>query len=405
MTQRLHVPLAWRNLTYNPLRLVLFCAGIGFAVVLMFLQFGSRNALLDSNVLLLRRLRGDLFLVSGRQTTIILRSPLARTQLYRARGVADVASAHPIYLEYASSVLRSTDPDERHRDPAQIIRVVGVEADIFALDFPALDPSAPQSEVQALQLTGRALFDRFSKRKGVFSEEYTYGPVEVGTTTDLAGQEIVIVGFFDLGMDFGTDGTLIVSLDTFRRNLRSRPYGPDMEEVDIGIIRLCPGADRARCQEQLTALYADEDIQVLTRDELIEREQHFWTTSTPIGIVFGFGMFMGFLVGLIICYQILSSDIRDNLGAYATLRAIGYSNYFLTRVVIEEALLLAVLGFFPGWLASLAVFRVLAALTDLPMSMTLPRILILFSLTLGMCVLSALLAVRQALQADPAEVF
>jgi putative ABC transport system permease protein len=171
------------------------------------------------------------------------------------------------------------------------------------------------------------------------------------------------------------------------------------------MIRLRPGADLGRCQEQLRALYADEHIQVLTRDELIAREQHFWTTSTPIGIVFGFGMFMGFLVGLIICYQILSSDIRDNLAAYATLRAIGYSNHFLTRVVIEEALLLAVLGFFPGWLASVGVFWVLAGLTALPMTMTLPRILLLFGLTVGMCVLSALLAVRQALQADPAEVF
>lgn len=404
MTQRRSVPLAWRNLTYNPLRMVLFCAGIGFAVLLMFLQFGSRNALLDSNVMLLQKLRGDLFLVSGPQTTIILRSTFPRTQLARAQAVSGVVSAQPLYLEYATSVLRNAAPRVEDRDPSQTIRVVGVAADAFLLDFPALDPNGPASRVEQLHQQNRALFDRRSK-KGKRPNTTAYGPIQAHTTTDLAGHEIEIVGFFDLGVDFGTDGTLIVSLDTFRRILRSSPYGPGMDQVDIGILRLAPDADRDRCKAALADLYRNEDILVLTRDELLAREQNFWIKNTPIGYVFGFGMFMGFLVGLIICYQILSTDIRDNLSAYATLRAIGYSNHFLTRIVIEESLLLAVFGFLPGWLASIFVFHVLAELTDLPMTMTFDRVLLLFALTVGMCILSALLAVRQAQQADPAEVF
>jgi putative ABC transport system permease protein len=116
-------------------------------------------------------------------------------------------------------------------------------------------------------------------------------------------------------------------------------------------------------------------------------------------------MFMGLLVGLVICYQILSTDIRDNLSAYATLRAIGYPNRFLARVVLEESILLAVLGFLPGLLVSVALYQLLEELTDLPMSLTPWRILFIFGLTAIMCIGSGMLAVRQAQQADPAEVF
>lgn len=403
MSRRLHVPLAWLNLTHNRVRMALFCAGIGFAVLLMFMQDGCRNALLDSSVLLLRKMRGDLFLVSRQQTTIILRSSFSRFLLARARGVAGVESAYPIYLEYARSLLRNTDPDVHKRKQARTIRVIGVDPEAYLLDFPALDPSSGQSCVTKLQFLGSALFDRLAK-KGERPGTTTYGPVQVGTETDLADQRIVIVGTFELGIDFGTDGTLIVSTETFERILRSGPYDVGLDAVDVGLIRLAAGASREKVQKELQAFLGDE-VEVLTREQFLAREQRFWRENTPIGIVFGFGMAMGFLVGLVICYQILSTDIRDNLSAYATLRAIGYPNRYLARIVVEEAVLLAGLGFFPGLFVSAWLYKILARQTDLPMELTPGRILFIFGLTLLMCVGSGLLAVRQAQQADPAEVF
>ncbi|MFO0845163.1 MAG: FtsX-like permease family protein [Gemmataceae bacterium] len=407
MTRRLPVPLAWLNLTHSRLRVVLFCAGIGFAVLLMFLQFGCRKALLDANVLLLERLRDPLVVVSRRQTTILLRSTFPRDLLQRALGVEGVASVQPVYLEYATSFLRNAEPDPAKRDPSQVIRVVGLDPDAYVLDFPQLNPAGPDSLTQALHLSGRALFDSKAKHKaGAPSGTSVYGPVRPGTQTDLAGQRIVVVGLVELGIDFGTDGTLIVGLDTFRQVLRSSPYGPTMNDVDLGMVRLAPGADPARVQRSLAELYGDDgEVEVLTREQLMGREQRFWLNNTPIGAVFNFGMFMGFLVGLVICYQILSTDIRDNLSAYATLRAIGYPNAFLARVVFEESMLLAVMGFVPGTLVSWGLYLLLEQWTDLPLRMTPARASFIFALTVVMCVASGLLAVRQATQADPAEVF
>ncbi len=405
MTKRLSVPLAWKNLTHNRVRMSLFCAGIGFAVVLMFLQLGCYNALLDSSVLLIDRLRAPLVLVSKQQTTILLHSPIARDQLIRATGVAGVASTHPVYLEYATTILRNANPEERERDPAQSIRVIGVDPTAYLLNFPQLDPNNPESRTYHLELQGRVLFDRRSKHKSGAPQGTTvYGRLEEGTQTELSSQRIVVVGLFELGVDFGTDGTLIVSTNTFRQIVRPGLYGPSMDDVDIGLVRLHPEADVRQVQRDLQQLFGD-GIDVLTKEEFMEREKGFWRRNTPIGAVFGFGMFMGFLVGLVICYQILSTDIRDNLSAYATLRAIGYPNAYLTRIVFEESVLLAVLGFIPGVLFSWGMYEFLADWSDLPLRLTPLRLSFIFALTLLMCVISGILAVRQAMQADPAEVF
>src|SRR5262249_13748084 len=155
-----------------------------------------------------------------------------------------------------------------------------------------------------------------------------YGPVEVGTTTELAGRHVVVVGLFDLGGDFGTYGSLIVSAETFGRYLRSRPPLLGLDHVDVGLVCLSPDADRRRLRLALRLMRGD-GVDGLTKGGFMDGEKHFWRSSPPVGGVFGFGVGMGFLVGLVICYQILSTDIRDNLPAYATLRAIGYPNRYL----------------------------------------------------------------------------
>jgi putative ABC transport system permease protein len=111
------------------------------------------------------------------------------------------------------------------------------------------------------------------------------------------------------------------------------------------------------------------------------------------------------VVGMVICYQVLSSDVADHLAEYATLKAIGYPNRYLGMVVLQEALLLAVAGFVPGLACSWLLYQLLSALTDLPMELTWFRIGFVLFLTIVMCAASGLLALRKALEVDPAEVF
>jgi putative ABC transport system permease protein len=286
--------------------------------------------------------------------------------------------------------------------------VIGINPEAYLLKFREMDPApgAPHSHVSELKLSGRALFDRGGKTNINNRSESIFGPMAPGVETDLAGRRIRIIGEVDLGSDFGADGTLIMSEGSFVELLR-RPYfpGDPRAEVEMGLVRLDAGANRRAVQLRIRNELPEGDLDVLTIDELVQRERRFWLDSTPIGFVFGLGMGLSFVIGMVICYQILSSDVADHFAEYATLKAIGYRNRYLSSLVLQQALLMALAGFLPGVGISWIIYRYLGYLTSLPMWMTPGRVLFILFLTVLMCAGSGLLALRKVQKVDPAEVF
>lgn len=403
-------PLAWLNLSHDRVRFALFVLGVVFAVVLMLVQLGFRGALLDSQTLVHERLNCDLVLVAPNRQALAMRDPFPRRRLDQAAAVAGVRECHALYVDNGFGFLRNADPDPAKRTPSRAIRVIGLDPDARLLNLPELDPAAPDSGAARLKVPGTALYDRASRAEGDAPGETAFGPLKVGAATELAGGTITLVGGFTLGPDFTTDGALIVSTETFADLLR-RPYTPGapLADVDLGLVRLTPGADREAVRRALRAAFAvgetDPDVEVLTVPELIDREQAFWLTNTPIGFAFGFGMFMGFAVGLVICYQILSGDVADHLPEYATLKAVGYPNRALAWVVLQEALILAAVGFGLGFAVSLAAYWAVASATGMPLRMTAERAGLVLAATVLMCVASGLVALGRLMRADPADVF
>jgi putative ABC transport system permease protein len=402
------VPLAWCNLVHDPARLVRCCAGVGFAVILMFMQYGFQNAMLDSSDLLIERFDTDLVLVSGRSKTVATNEGFSRRRLIRAGGVEGVRSVVPLYIESNLSVLRNTSPELQDRRPGRSVRVIGIEPDDEPLLIPELDlaPGRPGSLAAALKEPGTALYDRQSMRDRTKATGTLFGPLAPGLQTELARRSVRLIGGFDLGIDFNCEGTLIVSRETFANLLRV-PYfpGDPFEQVQIGLIRTDPGAPVAEVQRRLQETLVEGDVQVLTKEELLEREKDYWNKETPIGFVFALGVAIGFLVGTVICYQILSSDVADHLAEYATLRAIGYPGRYLNLVVLQEGLLLSLGGYVPGLALSAVMYWYLHVATGLPLRLTVWRAVYILVLTVAMCSVSAWLALRKAREADPAEVF
>jgi putative ABC transport system permease protein len=382
----MRVPLAWLSLIHDKRRLLASIAGITGAVVLMFMQFGFLNALRDGQVELIRRLDADLVIVSRLKYTLAMNAPFPRRRLFQARAVDGVRSVRPLWLEMTSSVWKN--PGDARSQP---IRVLGFDPELPVFR----DPEVQQARA-ALTLPETALFD--VKSRG-------YGAVTVGTRSELAGQAVRVVGVFRLGPDFTAEGNVIVSDRNFARYFPSRAAaGGELESVELGVVGLEPGAAASAVQRSLRQALPD-DVTVLTPDELTRMELAFWEDSVPIGAVFGLGAVMGFLIGVIICYQILFADVTDHLPQMATLKAIGYANGYLVRVVVQQALVLSALAFTPGVLLTLVLYRWLAGATGLPMVLTLDRVGLVLALTGAMTVLAALFAVRKAVAADPAEVF
>lgn len=222
---------------------------------------------------------------------------------------------------------------------------------------------------------------------------------------ELSGKRIRLAGTFSLGTDFANDGTLLMTAANLARYFpRRNPGGDPLARVDLGLVNLEENADPATIVEQLQSMLGEE-VLVLTKAAYRRKEVEFWRANTPIGMVFQVGTWMGFIVGVIICYQVLYTDISDHIKEYATLKAIGYSGPYFIRVVFAEAVILSVLGFIPGAALSWLLYTWLDASTGLLMNLTLGRGLVVFLLTLGMCATSGLLALRKLLTADPATLF
>lgn len=385
------VPLAWLNLIHDRRRFLSSLAGVGFAVLLMFVFTGFKNALYDSQVQLLERLNGDIILINRLKTAMFIPQSFARRRLYQARSLEGVEAAYALYISEA----KWKNPISRE---TRLVRVLGFNPAEPVLPLPEI-----QAQAQALQLPETALIDLKARAE--------IGPTAAGVVSELANRRLKIVGTFSLGTDFAAgNGNLIMSDLNFLRYFANR--GPEEDErsfatVDIGLIKLQPGAP---VEPMLKALQAQLPNDVLALPKtgeggFIEQERQYWRENTNIGFVFTLLTAMSFIVGIILVYQILYTDVADHWAEYATLKAMGYNNAYLLRVVLQEALILSLCGFIPGFALSGLLYSLAGNATGLLFQMTTARVLNLFILTFVMCLASGAIAVRKVQSTDPAEVF
>jgi len=385
-------PLAWRNLVGRGGKLLLASAGIGFAVFLMFMQIGFRNALFDNTVQLARLLKADFFLVSPARYNLPSEQRFDRLWLDRARAVEGVQRIVPVYIERSVTQLRVVGNKSRS------IRAVAIPLESGVVEPPQWQP------LLAMLSDGRsALLDRRTKPSYGFAR----GDVQSlrQQEVELSGKQLRIIDEVSIGTDFVHDGTLLFSDRAMAHYFPARnPGGDPLQLVDLGLVQLTQGADVGKVRRTLQSLTGNR-LDVLSRHQIIAREIHFWATATPIGIIFTIGTLMGLVVGVIICYQILFTEINDHMAEFATLKAMGYRDQYFFGLILKQALYLTLFGFLPGLLATLGAFAILGESTGLVMRMTAGRMALVFGLTLLMCLISGLIALRKLLQTDPASLF
>jgi putative ABC transport system permease protein len=300
--------------------------------------------------------------------------------------IPGVKSAEAMYFNY----ITWKNPQTR--------RETGVLVIGFNPDKPAFDLPDVNQQLQAIKLPDTVLFDRSAR--GDYQKAIAQIDQGQILTTEIEGRTITISGLFKVGASFGADGSLITSDQNFLRLFPRRPSG----SISLGLIQVKPGYDPKKVAAALKA-YLRNDVIVLTHTEFIEFENNFWRTNSPIGFIFSLGVSMGFVVGVIIVYQVLSTDVNAHVKEYATFKAMGYRNYYLLGVVFEEAVILAVLGFMPGVTVSLWLYQLTRYATNLPMYMTAIRGLQVLVLTIIMCTVSGAIATRKLQAADPADMF
>ncbi|NJN07916.1 MAG: FtsX-like permease family protein [Richelia sp. RM2_1_2] len=381
-------PLGWLQLSRQKGRLLVALSGVAFADLLMLMQLGFQSALFNSATRLHDSLNADLVLLSPQALNLQDLSTFTRRRLYQAMDVPGVATAEPMY----NSLVTWRNPQTRLKTQVMIIG--------FNPDKPAFDLPEVNQNIDAIKLPDTILFDEATR--GTYDQVIAQIKQGKVVTTEIQGRTITIANVFKVGASFAADGTLMTSDQNFLR-LFSRQ---DSGSTNLGLIRLKAGYEAEKVADELKYhLRNANDVKVLTKEEFIEFEKAYWQTNTPIGFIFSLGTAMGFIVGVIIVYQVLSTDVNAHMKEYATFKAMGYRNFFLLSVVFEEAIILAILGFIPGAAISTGLYALTRNATNLPLYMTVARAIQVLIMTIIMCMISGAVATRKVQSADPADMF
>ena len=380
------IPLSWMLLTRQPVRLFVALAGISFAGILMFMQLGFRDGLFDASVTVHRLFDADLVLISPRSASSVRMAGFPRRRLIQTLADPSVEGVTPVHW----GLMLWRNPETRRN---RAILALGFNPD----DPFFLDPGLAE-QTGVLKQKGRILFDRLSRPEfGPIADWYNDGKV---VETEIAGNRVRVEGLVSLGTSFGADGNLLTSTETFLDLMPQKSPGG----IEVGLIRLQPGTDPDLAVERLQQRLPD-DVTVLTKQGFIDFEQNYWKSSTSIGFIFTLGAAMDFVVGCVIVYQVLYTDVSDHLPEYATLMAMGYRMSHLLGVVMREGFYLAALGYVPAYLAGQGLYWFVRDATKLPVGMDPARAITVLVMILVMCMLSSLLAMRRLIDADPAEIF
>jgi putative ABC transport system permease protein len=379
-------PLGWLQLTHEKGRFLVALAGIAFADVLMFMQLGFQSALFDSNTRLHSSMEADIFLISPQARNLANMSTFTRRRLFQAMDVPGIKSAEPMYVNF----LDWKNPQTGNK---ATVLVAGFNPDKSALNLPEV-----KSQLSKVKLPDVVLFDRAGR--GDYASMVASVDQGKSVSAEIDRRTVKVNGLFKVGASFIADTTLITSDQNFLRLFPRREAG----SISIGLLRLQPGTDVTLIANQLRS-YLGNDVKVLTKEEFITFEKTYWQTNTAIGFIFSLGVGMGFMVGVIIVYQVLSTDVNAHMKEYATFKAMGYRNSYLLSVVFEEAIILAILGFIPGVTVSFGLYAMTRNATNLPVIMTLARAIQVQIMTIIMCMISGAVATRKVQSADPADMF
>jgi len=376
------VPLhiAWRILTHQKGRTALALGGIFIAILLIFVELGFFIAVPQGGMLIYDHMRFDLLVTSNKYIFQAESWHFPRERLAEAGRNSGVAQASPLYFGGA-----------KWQDSQGWLRL-----DIAVFGF---DPQARPFAVAGIE-NQTAVLDRPDTVLVDGQTRSLFGPLQAGRVVDLNGRRVTIGGDYVLGTGFLGLGVVLANEANFFRLFPNRRPG----QVNYGLITLKPGADPDLVARELRALLPN-DIQVFTRPELAAHEVSFWTTRTGTGLIFGSGLIVAFVVGIMVLYQTLATQITRQLPQFATLKAIGYSNGFLNAIVLTEAVLFMLVAFVPAVAAALVLYAVIRDKTLLPVAMTAIEFGGVFVATLLMSVISALLSLGRLRRADPAEIF
>jgi len=386
--------LAWQNLCHNRFRTSVAIAGVAFALILIFMQLGFLETVSSTATVTYDALDFDLCVRSVDYLHFVESRSFELQRLQLARGGAEVDEVIPFYI----AVRPWRTPE------GQIPQRRG----ILTMAFPRGSHVFRRTDIQqiadrALNVPNVLIVDRKSRSEFGPSNHEQFSNDDLGLRVEVGHRSFWIEGTFELGTGLSANGAVLMNVSAFERASSPRTA----QQVSLGLIRLKKGLPNEvieRVRDELAARMPP-DVEVLTRREVLNRERDRWVRQTSFGLIFQLGVFVALVVGIAVVYQVLASDVASLLPEYATLKAMGYGNGYLGRIVLAQAVALAIFGFIPGVIVSCTLYKLTAWLANIPIRLTPTNFVLVLVMSLVMCTLSGIGVVRKVFRADPADLF
>jgi putative ABC transport system permease protein len=371
--------LARRNLFHDKVRLVVTLTGIVFALVLIVVQFGLFLGFTTTTSNNIDHSGADLWVVAHGVTYFDTGKPFSERKYYQVLATPGVAQADKYIQSF--SVWKRTDGTEEN------IQVIGFN--------PATRLGAPWAVVE-----GR--LDDVKQEDAVFIDELykkKLGVSRIGDRVEINGHRARVVGFTRGIRSFTTSPFVYTSFKN-ALNYPNRAFRDD-RTVYI-LVKAAPGVSAEELKLRLRERVRDVDF--YTTPEFSHMTQFYWMFTTGAGMAVLIAALMGLIVGVVVVAQTIYAATMDHLAEYGTLKAMGASNGYLYRVVLEQAAISAALGYVLALGVSLLVVRLSTrggAAILLPWQFAIA----MFGIALAMCVAAAMVSINKLTKLDPAMVF
>ena len=369
--------LAWKNLTHDRIRLAVTLTGIVFALVLIVVQFGLFLGFLDTSANVVAHSNVDLWIASKGLPHVNGGSPLPERYRYRALAVPGVVAAEKYTLFFVPWKLPSGAQES--------VQIVGFN--------PQTDLGGPWN------LTAGSIADLRGEDTVIVDEVYRQklGVTHLGQTVEIFGRRARIVGFTQGIRSFTTSPYVFTSFKNSQNYI-----GLPVDQTIFHVVRIAPGY--APADVKATLQRALPDAEVLTNDEMTNRTAFYWLFTTGAGITTLMGAALGLLVGVVVVAQTIYAATMDHLREFGTLKAMGATNAYLYKVILGQAVMSGVAGYFIAIVISYFVVRSSAS-GEAPILLPPPVAAGVLALAVVMCVTASVVSIRKATTIDPAMVF
>lgn len=379
------LPIGWLQLSHNRTRFAAALAGVAFANVLVFVQLGIMLSMATATLKPYGFFQADIMISAPDANSMTEGGNVARQWMFQAMADPSVVAGTGLFVANVSWQRAG--------------KTLGLTT--YGVDPTQPTFLAPEVEARAgsLQLPNSGILDRFSRGlpRDVAASIRPQSPLSF----EASGTKLTLYDTFAGGGGFGGDGFMMVSDQTFLTLFPARSSGAP----DHILLKVAAEADPEVVAARVRDLVSSKSLRVRSYADAAQEDLSYQQTKRPTGIIFGFGVIIGVLVGLVIVYQVLSTDVADHLSEYATFKAMGYGQGFFLSIVFEEALILGVLGFIPGFVVANLLLTGMARATTLPLEMTTDMAVMVFIGTVIACSLSGVIATRRLVAADPADLF